>query len=62
MPASEIRKEAREALKGKWGKAVCIILAYLAISFVVGCIQGLFKEGSAISIIISKIIICMFNT
>ena len=28
MPASEIRKDAREALTGKWGKAVCIILVY----------------------------------
>ena len=53
MPASEIRKDAREALKGKWGKAVCIILVYLALSFVVGFIQGLFKEGSAIYTIIN---------
>lgn len=53
MPASEIRKDAREALKGKWGKAVCIILVYLALSFVVGFIQGLFKVGSAIYTIIN---------
>ena len=34
MPPSEIRKEAREALKGKWGKAVCTTLIFLAFSFI----------------------------
>ena len=46
MPTSEIRKEAREALKGKWGKGVCIVLAYLLISFIVGFVQGLAGEES----------------
>ncbi len=52
MPPSEIRKDAREALRDKWGKAVCIILVYFAFTFVIGFIQGLFKEGSAIYTII----------
>lgn len=52
MPASEIRKEAREALNGKWGKAVCIILAYLALSFVVGFVEGLVGEGTTLYYII----------
>ncbi len=52
MPASEIRKNARESLTGKWGKGVCITLAYLLISFVIGLIQGLFKEGSITYLII----------
>lgn len=29
MPPSEIRRAAREALRGKWGKGVCILLAYM---------------------------------
>lgn len=48
MPASEIRKEAREALKGKWGKGVCIVLAYLLISFIVGLVQGFVGEESVL--------------
>ena len=52
MPPSEIRKEAREALSGKWGKAVCIILAYMALSFIIGLIEGLVGEGSVLYSII----------
>ena len=52
MPPSEIRKEAREALSGKWGKAVCIILVYLAFSFAIGFIQGLVGEESILYTII----------
>ena len=48
MPASEIRKDAREALKGKWGMAVCITIIFLVISFLIGLIQGLFGEESII--------------
>ena len=52
MPPSEIRKEAREALKGKWGKGVCIVLAYLLISFVIGLLEGLVGEESVLYTII----------
>lgn len=52
MPPSEIRKDARESLAGKWGKAVCILLAYLLISFVIGVIEGLPKEGSTLALIL----------
>lgn len=52
MPPSEIRKDAREALRGKWGKAVCIVLVYFVFTFAIGFIQGLFKKGSAIYTII----------
>jgi len=48
MPPSEIRKEARESLKGKWGKAACIILAFLAISMLMGFVQGFINEESII--------------
>lgn len=52
MPASEIRKEARESLKGKWGKGALIILAYFAFTFVLGLIEGLFKSNSTIYLLI----------
>lgn len=52
MPPSEIRKEAREALSGKWGKGVCIILAYMLITFVIGFFEGLFEGNPAIFLII----------
>lgn len=56
MPSSEIRKDAREALIGKWGKGVCILLAYLLISFAEGFIQGIFenicgKQSALVSLI-----------
>ena len=44
MPPSELRKKAREALKGKWKKATCIILAFFAISMLMGFVQGLINE------------------
>lgn len=52
MPPSEIRKDARKSLAGKWGKAVCILLAYTLISFVIGVIEGLAKEGSALALLL----------
>ena len=52
MPPSEIRKNAREALAGKWGKAVCIILVYMAFSFVIGFIEGLVREDTLLYSII----------
>lgn len=48
MPPSEIRKEAREILKDKWRKAVCITLIFLAISFMFGFAQGFLEEDSTI--------------
>ena len=53
MPPSEIRREARKALKGNWGKALCIILAYTLISFVIGFVEGLAGEGTILYNIIS---------
>ena len=48
MKLSEIRKDARESLKGKWSKAAKITLAYIAINFAIGFIQGLVGEESFI--------------
>lgn len=55
MKLSEIRKEAREALSGKWGKAACITLAFMVISFVVGFVQKLVGEESIIYDIIDLV-------
>lgn len=52
MKTSELRKEARETLKGKWVKAICITLAFMAITFAIGYIQGLVgKENPLYDII-----------
>lgn len=45
MNASDFRKEALNNLTGKWGKAVCIVLAYVAIFFIIGFIEGLLPES-----------------
>ena len=49
MKAVEVRKEAREALKGKWKKGIGIILVYIAITFVFGLISGFFEEKPTLS-------------
>lgn len=53
MIPSELRKKAREALSGNWGKGVCITLAYLLITFIISFIMGLFEDNSAISFVLS---------
>ncbi len=55
MIMTEIRKKAREALQGKWGKGVGITSAYLALFFIMGVIIGMFKEGSIIAKILGII-------
>ena len=57
MPASEIRKDAREALRGKWGKAVCIILAYMLFTFILSFIQGLFEGNNIVFFLIEVAIL-----
>ena len=41
MVLSDIRKSAREALTGKWGKGALIVLAYCAFEFALGFVSGL---------------------
>lgn len=41
MVLSDIRKQAREALAGKWGKGALIVLAYCAFEFALGFVSGL---------------------
>lgn len=45
MISSDFRAEARRRLTGKWGKAVCIVLAYFAIFFLIGFLEGLFPDS-----------------
>lgn len=42
MTASEIRRNARENLTGKWGKVALIVLCYFAIEFLLGLFVGIF--------------------
>ena len=57
MVSSDFRKEAREKLSGKWGKAACITFAYAFIFFILGLIQGLFPDSmqSLLSLVVSII-------
>ena len=57
MVSSDFRKEAREKLTGKWGKAVCITLAYIFAFMVLGFIEGLFSDSMQSLISIAMAII-----
>ena len=52
MTSSEFRAEARNKLSGKWGKAALMTLAYMFFFFILGFINGLFKEGSLLYLLI----------
>lgn len=52
MVLSDIRKSAREALAGKWGKAVLIILAYFLFTFALGFVAGLVEKIAFLSLIV----------
>ena len=45
MSISKIRENARVALSGKWGKGVCIVLAYLAIVFAAAAVIESFEDS-----------------
>lgn len=56
--ATDIRKEAREALTGKWGKAVAISLIYALVTFIMNKISSYFDGnllGSILSIVFAII-------
>jgi len=59
MPPSEIRKEAREALKGKWGKSICILLAYFVLAFILGLVQGFFSTNKYIYLLIELAVLVL---
>lgn len=50
LTASEVRRKAREALKGNWGKAALILLIYVAIIFVIGIFTAIPLLGLLVSI------------
>lgn len=52
MVLSDIRKSAREALTGKWGKGALITLIYFAFVFVLGFISGLVEDIAILSFIV----------
>ena len=60
MPPSEIRREARLSLAGKWGKAVCIILAYMLFTFLLGFVEGIF-EGNKILNLLTQIAVLLIS-
>ncbi len=45
MVSSDFRKEAREKLSGKWGKAACITLAYMAVVVLVNVLENLVSDN-----------------
>lgn len=53
MVLSDIRKSAREALAGKWGKGVLITLIYFLFEFLLGFISGLVEDIAFLSFIIN---------
>lgn len=57
MVLSDIRKQAREALAGKWGKGALITLIYFLFTFVLGFISGLVEDIAFLSFIIEIAII-----
>ena len=57
MVLSDYRKDAREKLAGKWGKAVCITLAYIAISVILNLLDRNTKGGLNFVISIATLII-----
>ncbi len=65
MTISELKKDAREKLKGRWGSAICMYIAYslfiFLIGFVSGFLDGIFGKNSVITfgLQILLIIICL---
>ena len=54
MTSSQLRTSAREALKGKWGKAALLTLVYFLITFVISFVLRLIPfVGSLLEIIIT---------
>lgn len=54
MTSSELRKNAREALNGKWGKAALLTLVYAVITFVISFVLNLIPFiGSIASFVVS---------
>ena len=57
MISSDFRTEARRRLSGKWGKAACIALAYVAISFLISFIESFFSDSMTPIFLIINLVI-----
>lgn len=55
MVSSDIRKEARASLKGKWGKAALIILVYALITYALQLIANLIPFIGSIVLLVIEI-------
>ena len=58
MISSDFRTEARRKLAGKWGKGVCILLAFLVITFLINFVESFLPDsmdwfGQIIDVIIN---------
>ena len=60
MTCSEIRKDARTSLAGKWGKGVLIILIYVIISSLLSFITKKVGEGTILATIINIITLLIY--
>lgn len=55
MKLSEIRREAREALMGKWKKGVAIVVVYLVIALGISFIMSSFDDEAAMGAILAVV-------
>ena len=57
MLSSDFREEARKRLTGKWGKVAVMVLAYMALFFVIGFIEGILPDEIQPILSLSELII-----
>ena len=55
MVSSDIRKEARASLKGKWGKGALVTLVYTLITYAISWILGLIPVIGAIATVVIEV-------
>lgn len=55
MTSSDLRKSAREALNGKWGKAALITLVYTIITFVISFVLNLIPFVGSIALFVISV-------
>ena len=53
MIPSELKKQARESLKGNWGKAILIFLAYFLLAFTLDYLEKIFFKSPSLSVFYS---------
>lgn len=53
MSISECKKEALSRLKGNWGKAIGILVAYIVFNFLITIVVGIFENNALLSLVLS---------